>query len=105
MRKTTYALTLGGVAFAAGVINPNFTQRRSYYMRKFVPLMFGLISYQWGYRNENLHMTNMLLQMNEYLPLEVRRCMQTKDFRHVQQFNYRNPGRQLFDEETGKSLS
>jgi len=98
-------MALGGFAFAAIVINPNFTQRRSYYMRKIVPFMFGLVSYQWGYRNENLHMTNMLLQMNEYLPLEVRRCMQTKDYRHVQQFNYWKPERQLFDEKTGKSLS
>ena len=47
----------------------------------------------------------MLLQMNEYLPLEVRRTMQTKDFRHIQMFDYKNPGRQLFDEKTGKSLS
>ena len=43
--------------------------------------------------------------MQDYLPLEVRRTMQTKDFRHIQQFDYRNPGRQLFDKETGKSLS
>ena len=50
-------------------------------------------------------MTNMLLQMNDYFPLEVRRAMQTKDFRHLQTFNYKNPGRQLFDEKTGKSLS
>ena len=87
-RYRTWALTLGGVAFAAVVINPNFTQRRSYYMRKIIPFMTGVVSYQWGYRLENMHMTNMLLQMNEYLPLEVRRCMQTKDFRHIQQFNY-----------------
>ena len=84
MHYQTWAYALGGVAFAAVVINPNFTQRRSYYMRKIVPFMSGLIAYQYGYRNENVHMTNMLLQMNEYLPLEVRRTMQTKDFRHVQ---------------------
>ena len=105
MRYQTLALTLGGVAFAAVVINPNFTQRRSYYMRKIVPAMFGAVAYQWGYRCENVHMTNMLLQMNDYFPLEVRRAMQTKDFRHLQTFNYKNPGRQLFDEKTGKSLS
>ena len=96
---------MGGVAFAAVVINPNFTMRRSYYVRKIVPFMFGLVCYQWGYRNENCHCTNMLLQMNDYLPLEVRRTMQTKDFRHIQMFDYKNPGRQLFDEKTGKSLS
>ena len=83
MRYQTWALSLGGAAFAAVVINPNFTQRRSYYMRKIVPFMFGVIFYQWGYRCENMHMTNLLLQMNEYLPLEVRRAMQTKDFRHL----------------------
>ena len=105
MHYQTWALTLGGVAFAAVVINPNFTQRRSYYVRKLVPFMFGVVFYQFGYRCENVHMTNMLLQMNDYFPLEVRRAMQTKDFRHLQTFDYKNPGRQLFDEKTGKSLS
>ena len=100
-----WGITLGAAAFAAIVVNPNFTRRRSYYGRKIVPFMFGLVGYQWGYRCENIHLTNMLLQMNEYLPLEVRRTMQTKDFRHIANFDYRNPGRQLFDEKTGKSLS
>ena len=79
-----WAIVLASVSFAAVIINPNFTQRRSYYMRKIIPFTFGLIGYQYGYRCENLHMTNMLLQMNDYLPIEVRRAMQTKDFRHVQ---------------------
>ena len=98
-------MTLGATAFAAVFVNPNFTRRRSYYGRKLLPLAFGIVAYQYGYRVENVHMTNMLLHMNEYLPLEVRRTMQTKDFRHVACFDYRNPGRQLFDEATGKSLS
>ena len=105
MRYQTWGLALAGAGFAAVVINPNFTQRRSYYVRKIVPLLTGTIAYQWGYRCENVHMTNMLLQMNDYFPLEVRRAMQTKDFRHLQTFDYKNPGRQLFDEKTGKSLS
>ena len=100
-----WALTFGAAAFAAVAINPNFTRRRSYYARKLIPFAFGLVTYQYCYRNENVHMTNMLLQMNEYLPLEVRRTMQTKDYRHVACFDYKNPGRQLFDERTGKSLS
>ena len=75
MRYQTWAMTFGGIAFAATIINPNFTQRRSYYVRKLVPAMIGVVAYQWGYRNENVHMTNMLLQMNDYFPLEVRRCM------------------------------
>ena len=93
MRYQTYAYVVGAIAFSAVVINPNFTQRRSYYVRKFIPLMSGIVAYQYGYRNENVHMTNMLLEMNEYFPLEVRRMMQTKDFRHLQQFDYKNPGR------------
>ena len=47
----------------------------------------------------------MLLQMYDYMPIEVKRTMQSKDFRHLALFDYRNPGRQLFDEKTGKSLS
>ena len=102
-QKWMYAF--GSAAFAAIVINPNFTRRRSYYARKLIPFTFGLVAYQYGYRNENVHMTNMLLQMNEFLPLEVKRTMETKDFRHVANFDYRSPNRQLFDEKTGKSLS
>ena len=105
MRFQTWAYTLGAVAFAAVIINPNFTKRRSYYVRKLVPLGFGIVGYQYGYRNEGMHWMNMLLQMNEYLPLEIKRAMQTKDYRHIAAFDYKNPGRQLFDQETGKSLS
>ena len=85
-----WALTFGATAFAAIVINPNFTKRRSYYARKLIPFTFGLVAYQYGYRSENIHMTNMLLQMNDYLPLEVKRTMQTKDFRHLATFDYKN---------------
>ena len=104
-KAKTWTFALGAASFAAIVINPNFTRRRSYYARKLIPFMFGVCGYQYGYRCENVHMTNTLLQMYDYMPLEIKRTMQTKDFRHVQQFNYRNPGRQLFDKETGKSLS
>ena len=105
MRYQTFGYAFGAAAFAAIVINPNFTKRRSYYARKIIPTMFGIIGYQYGYRNEGLHWTNMLLQMNEYFPLEVKRTMQTKDYRHIANFNYKNPGRELFDKETGKALS
>ena len=105
MRYQTWAYAFGALAFAAVFINPNFTQRRSYYARKLIPFGFGVVGYQYGYRNEGLHWTNMMLQMNEYFPLEIKRCLQTKDFRHVATFDYKNPGRQLFDKETGKALS
>ena len=100
-----WALTLSAVAFAAIVINPNFTQRRSWYARKFIPLGCGLVAWQYAYRCQNFHLTNMLLKMNDYFPLEVKRTLQTKDFRHIANFDYKKPNRQLFDEQTGKSLS
>ena len=60
-RYQTWGMALGAAAFAAIVINPNFTQRRSWYARKFIPFAFGLVAYQYGYRNENIHITNMML--------------------------------------------
>ena len=38
-------MALGSTAFAAVVVNPNFTRRRSYYGRKVIPFMFGLTAY------------------------------------------------------------
>ena len=50
-------------------------------------------------------MTNMMFRLNEYCPLEVRRCLATKDYRYIANWDYRVPGAVLFDQETGKSLS
>ena len=61
LRYQKWLYTFGAAAFAAVVINPNFTRRRSYYARKLIPFTFGLVGYQYGYRNENVAMTNMLL--------------------------------------------
>ena len=48
-----------------------------------------------------------MLKMNDYLPLEVKRALQDKDFRHLALFDGAevSKGRQLFDPVTGKSLS
>ena len=46
-RKWGY--TFGSIAFAAVVINPNFTRRRAWYARKAIPLLFGVVGYQYGY--------------------------------------------------------
>ena len=51
----TWTYTLGAIAFAAVVINPNFTRRRSWYARKAIPLACGVVAYQYGYNNENKH--------------------------------------------------
>ena len=50
LRYQKWAITFGSAAFAAIVINPNFTNRRSYYARKLIPLGFALVGYQYGYR-------------------------------------------------------
>jgi hypothetical protein len=98
--------TLGGVAFAGMVINPNFTSKYSaFYLRKFSVVFFGLIGYHWGRKKEDFHLLNMLLKMHDYFPLEVKRAMQTKDYRHLALFDWEKPGRKLFDDVTGKSLS
>ena len=50
-------------------------------------------------------MLNMMLKMHDYFPLEVKRAMRDKDYRHLALFDWENPGRKLFDDVTGKSLS
>ena len=61
-------------------------------MRKLVPLLTGLVGVQWGKKKEADHMTNFMLKMNDYFPFEVRRCIATKDFRYMQNFNYKAEG-------------
>ena len=46
-----------------------------------------------------------MLKMYDYLPLEVKRTLQSKDFRHMALFDWEQPDRILFDERSGKSLS
>ena len=45
--------------------------------------------------------------MNDYFPLEIKRALRDKDFRHVALFNLEEEAkkRKLFDDSTGKSLS
>ena len=95
---------VGGV-FTATVINPNFTKRRAWYIRKSNIALVALIGYQLGKKLESEKVLAMTLKMYDYLPLEMKRTLQTKDFRHSLMVDYRNPDRQLFDPETGKSLS
>ena len=50
-----------------------------------------------------------MLRMNDYFPLEIKRALRDKDFRHIALFDLEqaaaDKNRQLFDTETGKSLS
>ena len=94
-----------GFCFGGIVINPNFTSPHSYYLRKFNVAIFAVSFYAFGRKKQDYQLLNMLLKMNDYFPLEVKRALQDKDYRHMALFNWTNPGRKLFDDVTGKSLS
>ena len=98
---------VAGVLFAGTIWNPNFVKRRSWYMRKFAIFAYGLVGYNLGMRFYEDHITNTLLRMNDYFPLEIKRALRDKDFRHVALFDpeEESKSRQLFDPVTGKSLS
>lgn len=100
-----WAYAGAGVVFAGTIINPNFTARTSFYLRKVNIVLWALIGYHWGRKKQDYQLLNMLLKMNDYFPLEIKRAMQDKDYRHVALFDWENPGRKLFDDVTGKSLS
>ena len=85
---------LGGV-FAATIINPNFTKRRSWYFRKFNIGFLALIAFHWGKRQESEKKLMFAMRCHDYLPLEVKRTLESKDFRYMAMFDYRNPDRQL----------
>ena len=74
-------------------------------MRKLNPILWGAIGLQWGVKKEGDHLTNMMLRMNDYFPFEVRRCLETKDFRYLQTFEYESGNATHFDPTTGKSLT
>ena len=48
-----------------------------------------------------------MLSMNDYFPMEIKRSLQDKDFRHLALLDLEesNKSRQMFDPITGKSLS
>ena len=70
--KWVYAAS--GVMFAGMIFNPNYTSPRSFYLRKINVVFLGWLGYCWGRRQQDNHMAFMLLRMNDYFPLEVRRA-------------------------------
>ena len=96
-----------GVLFAGTVWNPNFVKRRSWYMRKIAIFSWALIGYGFGRRYYEDHITFTMLKMNDYFPMEIKRALADKDFRHLALFDLDQASkeRQLFDPVTGKSLS
>jgi hypothetical protein len=91
-----------GVVFAGVVYNPNYTSRNSFYLRKFTPLFFGAIGYQFYKAQHSKKVTQIMMKNNDYYPLEVKRCLQDKDFRHMVDFNLQK--RPLYSEQSGKAL-
>ena len=76
-----------GALFALTVVNPNYVKRRSWYLRKINLGIFGAIGYNFAARYQEDQITMTLLKMNDYLPLEVKRALQDKDFRHLALFD------------------
>ena len=102
-----YVCAAGGILFAGTVWNPNFVKRRSWYMRKIAIFGWSIVGYNLGRRYYEDHVTKTMLRMNDYFPLEVKRALQDKDFRHMFLINMdeESKTRQFFDPATGKSLS
>ena len=70
-----WAWAFSGFCFAGIIINPNFTSRNSYYLRKINVVLFALIGYSWGRKKQDAVLLNMMLKMNDYFPYEVKRAL------------------------------
>ena len=93
---------LGGVCFAGVIVNPNFTSKyAAYYLRKINVVMWALIFYHAGRKKQDYHMLNMMLKMHDYFPLEVKRGLASKNYRHMALFDWKNPGRKHIVNLTG----
>ena len=64
-----------------------------------------MVGVAWAKKKESDAILECMLRNYDYFPLEVKRTLQTKDHRHMVDFDYKNSSRQLFDSITGKSLS
>ena len=76
-------------------------------MRKIAIGWWALVGFNFGAKYFDDQVTTTMLAMNDYFPLEVKRALQDKDFRHLALFDGAevSKSRQLFDPVTGKSLS
>ena len=100
-----YVWAGAGAVFGFTVINPNFTMRRSKYMRIIAPALMASVGWQWGKKKWDDAITHTMLELNEYCPFEVRRCLATKDFRYLANWDYTKEGATQFCPTTGKSLT
>ena len=82
-----------GILFMGTVFNPTYTSPKSYYLRK-INLFIGFyFAFQYGRKCRLDHHADMLLKMYDYLPTEVKRALDTYDYRHLALFDWENPGR------------
>jgi len=51
-------------------------------------VLFSMIFYAWGRKKTEQHLLNMMLKMNDYFPLEVKRALATKDYRYMALFDW-----------------
>ena len=78
---------ISGALFALTIFNPNFTKRRSWYLRKFTPFLWGGIGWMFFGRYCNDQIVFTYARMNDYFPMEVKRALRDKDFRHLALFD------------------
>ena len=72
-----------GSLFAAAVINPNYINRRSWYLRKISTLSFGFIGYLFVRRYTEDQLTFFWMKNNDYLPVDIKRALRDQDYRHI----------------------
>ena len=94
-----------GALFAGAVVNPNYINRRSWYLRKISTASFAMFGYCLVRRYMEDHITLTLLRNNDYLPLEVKRALRDMDFRHLALFDLEAAVQEKRFTADGKSLS
>ena len=95
------AAIAGGV-FAATIINPNYTRRQSFFLRKINVLLFGTVFYALAKKEADNQQLHIMLKMYDYLPYDFKRTLATKDYRYMA---IADQSTLVFDARTGKSLS
>jgi len=90
----------------AFVINPNYIRPRSYYAKRIVIAAMAYLGWTFSdyYEHKFREMFNM--KMISYFPMEIRRGLESNDWRYFYIFNHKGHGnREVFDKETGYSIS
>ena len=87
-----YLWAFGGILFMGMVFNPNYTSSRAFYLRKLNVAFGAYAGYAYGRKCKDDQLSLMLLKMNDYLPMEIRRAFESKDYRHIAMFDWKNPG-------------